>query len=168
MKKMTSKKYFTLVELLVVIAIIAILMALLTNPISKARIRARVTSNANNLRQIGLASTMYTIDNSGKFPAQLSQLTEKYTSESTKRSTTGAPYIVYDSSITVDSPASAVFIIDDSTSSFINILYADGHVITTDANDDVAAAVDDSQEAEAPIETFLEWFRNWFANLFGS
>lgn len=57
---------FTLIELLIVIAIVAILAALLLPVFLTARGRAYRTQCASNLKQIGLAMTMYEGDNEEK------------------------------------------------------------------------------------------------------
>ncbi len=56
------RRAFTLVELLVVVAILAILAALLFPVIAAARERARATACLSNVRQIGLAHSLYVED----------------------------------------------------------------------------------------------------------
>src|SRR4051812_17311337 len=74
MKRISElKAAFSLIELLVVIAIIAILAALLLPVLSSAKQKAHQTQCANNLKQLGMAITLYADDNTDHLPGPLWQ-----------------------------------------------------------------------------------------------
>ena len=62
------RRAFTLIELLVVIAIIAILAAILFPVFAQAKEAAKKTSCLSNLKNIGLAMTLYQNDSDDGFP----------------------------------------------------------------------------------------------------
>ena len=66
MKK--TYKGFTLIELLVVIAIIGVLIALLAPAIAKTREQSHMAACINNVRQLGLAMSMYADDHNSAVP----------------------------------------------------------------------------------------------------
>jgi prepilin-type N-terminal cleavage/methylation domain-containing protein len=65
-----ARKYigFTLIELLVVIAIIGLLAAILFPVLAASRKRAYAATCQSNLRQLGVALSLYTADYEGKIP----------------------------------------------------------------------------------------------------
>ena len=85
-KTIRRKSGFTLIELLVVVAIIALLAAILFPVFSSARESSRAAACISNLKQIGLAFTMYEQDDDEYFP------TDYFSSFSPGQSTPGAGY----------------------------------------------------------------------------
>jgi len=68
MEKVGTKRAFTLIELLVVIAIIAMLLAIITPALKKAKEAAREIFCKTNLKQYGICGILYLEDNDTMFP----------------------------------------------------------------------------------------------------
>lgn len=68
MRPASRRDAFTLIELLTVIAIIGILAALIFPTVGRVRETAQRTVDANNLREIVKAATIYAADNNDRLP----------------------------------------------------------------------------------------------------
>jgi prepilin-type N-terminal cleavage/methylation domain-containing protein len=72
--KHTKNRGFTLIELLVVIAIISILMAILMPALQRVKEQAREMGCRANLRQYGIAQSIYLDDNDDRYPSAWTSL----------------------------------------------------------------------------------------------
>ncbi len=68
-KRATGDSGLTLIELITVIAVIAIISAMLIPFVGRIRESANQSKCASNLRQIGVALSLYQANNHGQFPA---------------------------------------------------------------------------------------------------
>lgn len=68
--KLNDRGAFTLLELLIVVSIVAVLTAIAIPALGMTMRSAELTKCSNNLRQVGLAATLFAADHHGLLPAE--------------------------------------------------------------------------------------------------
>jgi prepilin-type N-terminal cleavage/methylation domain-containing protein/prepilin-type processing-associated H-X9-DG protein len=95
---MNRRRGFTLIELLVVVAIIALLIAILLPSLGRARENAKKTACASNLRQLGIAASVYATEFEGLLPPELFAWRGVNNTQTPQNYTPGRTYTVRDAS----------------------------------------------------------------------
>tara|TARA_R100000027_G_scaffold67481_1_gene66452 strand:- start:10189 stop:10821 length:633 start_codon:yes stop_codon:yes gene_type:complete len=107
---------FTIIELLSVIAIIGVLAAILIPIVGNIRQKSWTATSTSNLRQLGQATALYVVENSGKLPMEATNSSfsnppwyialSSYISI-TRRSSTSNGYVEEDASTVLLNPATS-------------------------------------------------------------
>ena len=78
MVRRAVQRGFTLIELMIVIAIISILASILVPNFLRARSQGQVTACRSNLKNLGVALEMYSIDYNARYPDDMAKLVPNY------------------------------------------------------------------------------------------
>ena len=124
------------IELLVVVAVLAILAAMMLPALSAAKRKAQIISSVNNLKQIGLATRIFSGDNSDRLPASFEEMkNELGTDKITYDPATGQRYTYLGGGQSLDSlkPDSVIAYSALDEKGRCAVLFADGSVETASA-----------------------------------
>jgi prepilin-type N-terminal cleavage/methylation domain-containing protein len=127
-------KAFTLLELLVVIAILGMLAALLLPVLSEGQQRARRVACLANLRQNGIAITLYAADNNGSIP--FGPKAPAFTSPLDFYPSTGAPTSLI--SLAKGAPVGLGLLLSQQLSAQPKVLFCPGSDQSADADAQLA------------------------------
>jgi prepilin-type processing-associated H-X9-DG protein len=117
-------------------ALVIFFMASMFLPaLSLAKKKAQAVTTMNNLRQIGVAAQMAASENAGKLPATLDELTNNLVSKKTLTdSESGKPFVYVAGGATLDDlPSNAVLAYSATDKKNRDVLFADGHVESVEA-----------------------------------
>ncbi len=141
------------------VPILGILAALLLPALSKAREKATSISCCNNLKQVGLAMMMFTCDHDDCFPNASGQSMEEVKtnvgSPEAFKCPAGDEYLILvngQRSSTLRDPANTIIAVcsNEHGTGLMNVLFADGHVASVDA-DVVRRALEDMSGGRLPV-----------------
>jgi len=130
--RMSEQSRFKLNSLLMIVAIVAIFIAIVLPLINRLREPGGRVPCASNMRQIGQALLLYSMDHGGRYPQQLEELLKDITEELLVCAETGEPSIfVRPGAIAADLTANDVVVYEPLSAhegEGSMVLFGDGHV----------------------------------------
>ena len=145
-----SKRKFTLITLFLGIAAMAVLSAILLLKYNTSLDRGRVAINKGRLKKVGTACILYAYDHDGEWPNAVTQLIPTYIAHGEIASLDGNIFTI-ETIATLDSPNTTICIQDNSIPGYINILYSDGKVVTTETAQRELDSSERDNSLRAPI-----------------
>ena len=124
------------ITLLVVLAIMAVLAGMLLPALSKAKARAQRINSVNNLKQIGVATRSFAMENGDRLPVSFEEMmNELNTDKVTYDVETGQRFVYLGGGLPVDSlTPDSVIAYSPLVNGHCNVLFVDGSVSTVSAN----------------------------------
>ena len=143
------------IELLVVVAVLAILAGMMLPALSAAKRKAQIISSVNNLKQIGLATRIFSGDNGDRLPASFEEMkNELGTDKITYDPDTGQRYTYLGGGQSLDSlkPDSVIAYSALDEKGRCAVLFADGSVETASAQRFAELSQRGLVQVAAPLE----------------
>jgi len=136
-------------SVILVFTILAVLAGMMLPALSKAKAKAQRISSLNNLKQIGLAATIFASDNEGRMPATFEEmLKELSTTKVLIDPESGQRYTYVGAGKSRDDPHAILAYSPERAGGAREVLFADGSVQQMQANAFAEALAKDGIEAE--------------------